>query len=619
MAGPAAPGYVDIFQDWQELSFMAVNIFFPEMPGSTRLACHAKKVVPALRPAALSTPSEGGKECMRRILGHVTTGVLVLAIALGGCAQPAPQAPPLSPAAPQPPPPLPAPVKKLQGEIVYGMTSDPVIFNPILATDTPSGFVNSRVYQGLVRYNEKLEFIPYLATEWSFSADGLEWTFKLRNDVFWHDGVKFTAKDVKYTYDAIKHPDYTGIRRTDFRPVERVEIVNDYEIKLILSQPSAPLLSKLGIGIIPEHIYSQYEIGRMREHPANHAPVGTGPYMWGEWQKGQHLVLKANPNYWGEGPWIEKVRVRFLQDEMVILAALENGDIDYMGSVPIDDLHRVKQQHAHRLFFWEFPSNGYTYIGLKQTHPILKDRRVRQALTYGTNRKELVDEIFKGYGTVINANLPPISWAYCEVGLDPYHYDKARAVSLLEQAGWRRVGPDGIRQNDKGERLSFGLVTAIGNTRMEQALIIIQQYWKEIGVEVKVEFYEWSVLLNQYLDVARFEAYMLSWSLGLDPDPFLFFHSSAGVDAQGNLVGFNDVEYYNPRVDELLELGRTTLDPAERKRIYDEVQRILNDDLPYVFMYTQNLVTAMDRKFEGLVLSPLGPIFPELWYIADPR
>jgi peptide/nickel transport system substrate-binding protein len=556
---------------------------------------------------------------MKRRTGLIVAVFLAVSLVLSGCAKPAEPPAPAPAPAPQPPPAPPAPVKELKGEIVYGMTGDPIIFNPILATDTPSGFVNVRVYEGLVRYNEKLEFVPLLAKEWSFSEDGLEWTFKLRDDVYWHDGVKFTAKDVKFTYDAIKHPDYTGIRRTDFKPVEKVEIVNDYEVKLLLNQPFAPLLSKLGIGIIPEHIFSQNEIGKMREHPANQAPIGTGPYVWGEWQKGQHLVLKANPNYWGDGPWIERIRIRFLQDEQVMLAALENGEIDYMGSVPVDDYPRIKESHKDKLNFWEFPSNGYTYIGLKQNHSILQDKRVRQALAYGLNRKEIVDEIFKGYGTVMNANLPPISWAYREQGLNPYSYDKAKAIALLEEAGWKTVGADGIRRNDKGEKLSFQLVTSTGNTRYEAALMITQQQWKEIGVECRVEFFEWSVLLNQYLDVAKFEAYMLGWGLGLDPDCYLFFHSTAGVDADGNLVGFNDVEYSNPRVDELLELGRTTMDPKERKAIYDELQLIFNEELPYIFMYTQNVITAMNKKFQGVTISPLGPIFPEQWYIVDPK
>lgn len=145
-------------------------------------------------------------------------------------------------------------------------------------------------------------------------------------------------------------------------------------------------------------------------------------------------------------------------------------------------------------------------------------------------------------------------------------------------------------------------------------MAIIKEQWKTIGVDVQVDFYEWSVLCDKYLDKAQFQSYLLGWSLGVDPDCYLYFHSDSAVK-DGVLVGFNDVEYKNGRVDELLEAGRVTLDQEQRKAIYQEVQQILNDDLPYIFMYTRNLVTAINNKFDGVVMSPLGPIYPEQWFV----
>ena len=188
------------------------------------------------------------------------------------------------------------------GSITYGMTGDPVIFNPILSTDTPSGFINGRVYSGLVRSNENLEMIGDLAESWEFSDDGLVWTFKLREDVKFHDGEPLTSADVKYTYDAIKHPDYTGVRATNFKSVEKIEAPDDYTVVFHLNEPFAPLLTYLSYGILPKHIFEQTSIKDMKTNEACMEPIGTGPYKYAEWQKGQHIILEANEDYYGEGP-----------------------------------------------------------------------------------------------------------------------------------------------------------------------------------------------------------------------------------------------------------------------------------------------------------------------------
>ncbi len=505
-------------------------------------------------------------------------------------------------------------VPAVGGEMVYGMTAEPVILNTILSTGTPAGFVNGRVYVGLVRADENLEMQPYAARDWEFSDDGLEWTFELRDDVYFHDGVQLTADDVVYTYMAILHPDYTGHRRPTYRSIEDVVAVDDFTVKFILSEPFAPLLSNLTLGILPAHLFEDQPIGEMRELEVNMQPIGAGPYVFEEWRSGEYMVLTRNPDFFLDGPYIEQVRIRFYGDEQVMLTALEAGDIDYMGSIPPDDIERVVQEHADRFNFIERQQNGYSYIGLKQTDARLSDLRVRQAMTYGIDRQGIVDAVLGGYGTVMNANIPPFSWAY-NPDLEPYEYNPDKAVQLLEDAGWTDIGDDGIRRNAEGERLSVECVTNAGNIIRESSLLIAQDNLSEIGFELKPEFYEWSVLLDQYLDVAMFESYLLGWGLGLDPDAYLFFHSEAGVDEQGNLVGFNDVEYDNSRVDELLELGRTTMDHDARVEIYREIQELLNEELPYVFLYSQDLVTAMAKHVEGVTMSDIGPLFPEEWYV----
>jgi len=499
------------------------------------------------------------------------------------------------------------------GVITYGITGDPVTFNPILSTGGTATLIISRVFNGLLKQDENLQMVGDLAESWEFSEDGLVWTFKLKDGVKFHDGVPLTSEDVKYTYDAIRHPDYQGVRATDFEPIEKVETPDEHTVVLYLKEPFSPLLSKLSIGIIPKHIFETTSIADMKQNKANMEPIGTGPYKYKEWQKGQYILLEANEDYFEEGPYIQQVVIKVYQDEQVMLAALEKGDIDYMDSIPVDDIDRMKEQYADTFDFKEIPMNGYRYIGLKQTHPILRDLKVRQALMYGLNRQQIVDDLLQGYATVMNANIPPVSWAYADEELNPYPYDPAKAEALLQEAGWIK-GPDGIYEKD-GARLSFTVVARSGNKEEEAVLLLAQEDWNKIGVEMKPEFIEYSVLLEQYLDVAKFEAYLLGWSLGVDPDCYLFFHSECGVNEEGQLVGFNDVEFKNEELDRLLEEGRKELDQEKRKEIYKEVQAIVNDQLPYVFLYSRNNVQAMNKRIQGVVWSKLGPMYPEKWYI----
>lgn len=504
---------------------------------------------------------------------------------------------------------------KIQGEIVYGLTGDPVMFNPILTTDTVSSFFELRIYEGLVRANEKLELEPYLAKEYSYNEDGTILTFKLHEGVKWHDGKPFTAHDVKFTYDTCMSPDYTGVRRSNFTSVDKIEVVNDHEVKIYMKEVDASFISKLTIGIIPKHIYGDYEIAKLREHPANLEPIGTGPYKFGEWRKGEYLVLNANPDY-RSGPYIERVRVKFVQDNQVLLAELEAGTIDYMAAIPVDDIARIKRDYANKYNFAELATMGYNYFGIMADHPIFGDITMRQALMYGLNRQQIAQTVYKGYATVLNSNIAPASWAFGGDKLNSYAYDKAKAIELLTNAGWGTVGADGIRVKD-GKRLTLQVLTATGNVQSEAVLSIAKEQWKEIGVDADIQYYEWSVLVDKYLDVGNFEGYYLGWNTGLDPDCLIFFHSSMGFDEEGILNGFNDVNYANERVDELLEQGRTTVDQSARKQIYIEIQEHLNRDLPNLFTFTQNTVAAMNKKFQGITWSPLGPIFPEQWYIAD--
>lgn len=505
---------------------------------------------------------------------------------------------------------------KVGGEVVLPIGGDPTSLNPILTSDAMSAEVWGNIFNGLLQTNQKRELIGDLAQDWTVSEDNLTLTFRIRQNVKWHDGVKFTAHDVKFTYDTIMSENYTGIRGRDFSYVKEITCPDDYTLVIKLDQVDSALLSKLTIGVLPKHIFSDADIAKLREHPASHKPIGTGPFKLKEWVSGQYIVLERNADYFwaGNEPYLSQVRYRIYTDVQATLAALEAGDIDYMGVIPVDDIDYIKGKYSSKYAFHDFKGNGYQYIGMKQDNPLFSNKTVRQALMYGLDRETMVSTLFKGYGTVVNGDKPESTgWAH-NPNLYDYPFNPEKAKTLLAEAGWSKIGSDGIRVNAAGERLSFTMISASGNQTRDNLLQIIKAQWKAIGVEAKIEMFEVSVYYDK-LDAGDFDIYQWGWNLGLDPDNYIFWHSSSSFDENGILQGFNDVGFSNPRVDELTEKGRSTFNQEIRKQCYWEIQEILNEELPYVFLYSTDGVSAMNHKIKGDIWSAMGVILIETWYI----
>ncbi|MEX2355640.1 MAG: ABC transporter substrate-binding protein, partial [Thermaerobacterales bacterium] len=325
----------------------------------------------------------------------------------------------------------------LAGRIVWSTFGDPVGFNPILHGDSLAQWTWTRVFASLIRLDENLEPFGEIAESWTISDDGLEYTFHLRDDVYFHDGVQLTAADVAYTYNAIKDPDYTGWARADFAALDRVEVIDDYTAKFVLTESFAPFIVNLFVGILPAHLYADQSVADMPESPHNREPVGAGPFKFGRWDAGQHVILEANVDYFAEGPYTAEQWLKIVPDQDVAVASLEAGEIDYLF-ISGTTRQRIIDEYSDRLNFYDWPRLGTVYMQLNLERPGLSDRRVRQALAYGINQQAIVDDILEGRGVNIHAPLSPASWAYTEEGVTQYIYDPEKAVQLLEEAGYSR-------------------------------------------------------------------------------------------------------------------------------------------------------------------------------------
>jgi len=471
-----------------------------------------------------------------------------------------------------------------EGILRSSLNGEVSILNPVLSTDNISSAVEGAIFNGLITFNEKLEVIPELAASWQASKDGKTWTFNLRRDVFWHDGRPFTSEDVVFTYNAILNPKVNSVRRSDYiingQPI-KFKALDKYTVQAVLPVPFAPFLVRMGMGIVPKHLLGGKDLNTAS---FNRRPVGTGPFIFKEWTSGDHVTVVRNPKYFLGAPKLAGIKYKMIADDNSQLVALEADEIDEAG-IPPKDYERMKKKAGIKVY--DYDVLLYIYLGFNLANPKFADLRVRQALAYATDKKQLVDLIFKGLASPASAPTAPISWAY-NSNVPKYEYNPERAKKLLKEAGVNS--------------LEFTILVNQGNKEREKAAVILQQQYKKVGVNVKVRVMEWSALLkivNAPKDPKEFEAVIMGWSLGLDPDAYSIWHSSQYP------AGFNFVKYSNKKVDRLLDQGRLTTDKNERKKIYAKIWQEIAADQPYIFLWYPKALTGIRDRVGGL--SKPGP------------
>ncbi|TEU17697.1 MAG: hypothetical protein E3J21_07755 [Anaerolineales bacterium] len=512
------------------------------------------------------------------------------------------------------PTPLPAPVVTVPpmlegGTVVEGGLADAVTLNPVLADDHTSLAVTELLFDGLLAVDPQTAALrPGLASSWRISADGLTITFILRDDVLWHDGQPFSAADVEFTFKAILNPAVGSPRQADFSLVEEFKAVDDTTFAVTLADADCSILHDLGsVRIVPRHILGDDDI---QASPFNANPVGTGPFVLGEWVVGDHITLLRNPRYWGKAPHLDTWTYKVVANEEALLAGLETGQLDVIP-LSLDDLASIEA--AGRFQIHRYPANEYYFVGYNVDHPILGDGRVRQALSQAIDRQRLVDRILGGQGQLLDTGLLPAHWAYPQE-LVSYPFDPARAAQLLAEAGWVDNDGDGIRDRD-GEPLRLRLGTNGENPTREAIAILVQQYYLAVGVAVEVELIKWGNFLEDIF-THDFDMVVFSWPLALDPDEWELWHSSESVLDSG----FNFVSYHDPRVDELLLQGLRApkCEEARRAAIYGEIATILAKDRPFAFLFAPYNLIAVNERVGGVAPSPFADLHWNLanWYVT---
>jgi len=405
--------------------------------------------------------------------------------------------------------------------------------------------------------------------------------FHLRKNVRWHDGAHFTAADVAFTYHAIMDDRVASPRRSDFELVSSLTVPSPYEVVVRYRKPFSPALASWMQSILPAHLLEKVDPAKWPEIYNRH-PIGTGPFKFDSWKTNERIRLVKNPDYFLGSPWLDSIVFRVLPDPLTLQLAFQTKQVDFWGVQP----WAVKGLESDPRFeLFSAPGNMYNYIGWNLRRPMFQDLRVRQALAQAVNVPQMIKYIIYGRGVQSNGIYTPQVWFY-DPKVKPLSYDPKASKSLLEQAGWK-PGPDGIRVKD-GKRLSFTLLANNGNEVRRDISTLVQDDLKQVGIEVKVEVYEWAVLLKRFVNKGEFDAIVLGWGLGYDFDQYAIWDSSQTHPEELNFIG-----YSNPKVDRLLSDLRQEYNRPEIIRMAGELQQTIYDDQPYLFLFVPEGTSVM--------------------------
>jgi peptide/nickel transport system substrate-binding protein len=456
-----------------------------------------------------------------------------------------------------------------------------------------SNLLNTILFDQLTRYNPKdLSPEPALATSWKAAPDGLSWTFNLRRGVTWHDGQAFDANDVAFTFNDIVLKKALGAQNANiFSPVSKVEVVNPYQVRFVLSSPfsSLPYYLAYYAGIMPEHVLGKAENPLTVASFNKKSAVGTGAFKVADFVPGSYVRLVRNDKYWGGVPKVAAVVMKIVPDVNTQMAQTIAGELDLVSVANPALLAGV--ENKPNLKVTRTSATQWYFVALNLNDARFQDVRVRQALLHAIDRKAMIESVLRGYGTTANGPIPPLLKSFYVKDVPQYAYNVQRAKDLLKAAGWT-PGPDGILQKG-GKPFEIDMPTGqIGY--VVPATLLVQQYWKAIGVKANVQVMEWNAYIQKMFVNRQYEATLAWWSTPPTPDQSPYFLSSAAK------TGNNIPDYKNTALDKLFAEGRAASGVQQQILAYRKVQRLIAEQLPYLFLWHPDVVAVRNTRLDGV-------------------
>ncbi len=477
------------------------------------------------------------------------------------------------------------------GDLVVAVLSDAQSLDPASTNDASSSAVQANIFERLIVRNSDNELAPSLAESWE-SIDENTWEFKLREGVKFHDGTDFNAEAVKINLERILDPEVASPRYFLFQMIDEITVIDEYTVQIKTEYPFSPLLAHLshtGSGMVsPAVIAEDYEAmkaGKIAGTIINDKPIGTGFFTFESWTPDDRIKLVRNEDYWGDKPHVDTVTFQVSPESATRNADLERGFVQIADPVQPIEVNSINESNFGSVF--QKPSSGLSYIGFNMNKKPFDDKRVRQAITMMVNRAEIIDGIYEGFGIPAVGPLAPGIFGYDD-SLEPIEYDVEKAKQLLAEAGYADGFKTTIWTNDSDQRTDTA--------------IMLQHALKEVNIDVDIEQLEWGAYLAKTA-AGEHDMFIHGWSNppgDADYGLYALFNSAQHGDA-GNRSFYN-----NPEVDALLDEGRREADPEKRMAIYKEIQEILIDDAPLIFVHHQEYLVGLSNDIIGFDMDTSG-------------
>ncbi|MBA3801106.1 MAG: ABC transporter substrate-binding protein [Geodermatophilaceae bacterium] len=483
--------------------------------------------------------------------------------------------------------------------------SDPGHLNPAITTSGATHTASELIYNGLVGLDENLKPIPELAESWTIEGDGVQYTFKLRDGVTWHDGMPFTSADVKFTFEQVLLKLHSRTRSSVGPALDGIDTPDAMTVIFRFKQAYAPLLQQLDVTeapIVPQHIYEGTDPA---ENPANAAPIGTGPFAFVSYAPDSEIRLKRNEAYWAPGlPKLDEVVMRVIAETGSQVIALEKGEVDWIWGVPGPDEERLDADPEIELLRTDRNpggSNCIMTVSFNLDHPILQDLRVRQAIAHAVDRQQIVDNILFGQGRVATAPISSgIAWAHADDVVLPA-YDRAAAMALLDQGGWKagangkRVAA-GVTGVEDGTPLTLDFLHFPSFSRYGE---LLRSQLGEVGIDLTLVPLEPPVFAETVFTNRDFDTNVISYCNGPDPEigvRRMFDSAQIGPVPFSNAAGYRD-----SAVDALFTEAQQTIELAARGEIYRRIQETVAAAQPYVWLVETSGVRAYRSPCQGFL------------------
>ena len=454
------------------------------------------------------------------------------------------------------------------GDVVVAMNGDAATLYPADMTDNYSEEICRHIYEGLVEFDQDMNVVPALAKDWDISPDGMKYFFYLEEGVTFHDGTPFTAEAVKLHFDRLLAG---GLRRSSlYVPfIDSVQIIDEYTVMFRMKNPFGPLLNHLAHGaglIVSPEVLKNYDKAEISNHP-----MGTGPYVFVEWAKGDHVKVVANKDYRKGTPGLDSINFKIVPEANTRVLMLESGDSQVSNMIEPIDVSRLQADPKVDVVI--VPSLTVRYVGFNMTKPPFDNKLVRQAANYAIDKKAISQALFRGYAQPAKSVIAPNVNGYFET--EGYPYNPTKAKELLKEAGY----PNGV------DTILFAA------PHYQQIAVIVQSQLKAIGINAEIQVYEHTM-------------YVIGWSPSAGDADWVvrpLFDSANWPPDGDNHVGMDNAE-----VDRLLELEMTTFDAEKRQEYLTQLQKLLVEEAPWIFLYVQDQMVGVSNQLKDVMVLPLG-------------